>query len=808
MEPRHYLAALIRRWPTLAILGMLGLLGSGIVTVLTPPTYTSTTALLFSVQGDPSPGEVRQDAQYVESTITSLIGVTRSTAVLGPVVAEEELGSTTELAETLTVVVVENTTILEISVARVSAEEAARIVRLVSEQLQVVVAELTPGVAGPSNILTATTIEPPTEPRFQTTPDAKRNALLGAVVGLMAGVIVALYRESVNTRINSVRDVAVVTDLPVWPIRKLPEGTLGRLRRFSVKAGLDAQGEGHSEDLRRLGLALGSMPGGTAIRSISVQSTTPRKTTQSLATGLADVLAEAGQGVELLEQDSATTRSGDGDPDVIVLDRIDHSGGSVATTVLERRGVLAVVEAGRTRRRTLESLLSAERPGGSPFLGVVLAGQSPDFPVGIRAALRRLTDPAPAPDPARRFGFSQAGSGDTVVARSTVLTAVAALFLAGMDYGLPLGTNPALVVSAALAPVWITALPRYRYAPVLLGLAGGALVYGLLLADWSSVDHAIDGGIAAETSFRFLGAFGTVGLILWARTFLTIGWIGLCYGLGALLTGLVQSPGSPNPWKFELAFGATIIVLALVTSQRRTTVYVAAMLALGLVSVLLDYRSWFAFCAVAAALVLWQARPRAAISKPASRVLTLLFLAALGVGGYAAASFAIVEGYLGDELQARSVEQIQTSGSLIAGGRPEWTVTWVLMQDNPMGFGVGVVPNSADILAGGEGFATVDVPFQSGYVEFLFGGRFKLHSVFADFWSNFGVVGIVLGMTITGVMLAALSWSLTRRCATPLGVFLVIANLWNLAFQPIYSSLPSLGLMLGVVLLERRAAQP
>jgi len=760
MEPRHYLAVLLRRWPTLAVIGMLGVLGSGILTVLSPPAYTSTTSLLFSVPGEARPGDVQQDAQYVENTITSLMEVTTSPAVLGPVIAEEDLAmSTTELASTLTVVLVERTSILEISAVAASPGQAMRIVQLVSDQLLVVITELSPGVTGPLDALRATTIEPATEPRFPSSPDLKRNVFLGTVVGLVLGVLVALYRESTGSKINSALDVAVLTDLPVWSIHRDRASLCDRLPRFWRGSGT-GESPRRSEDLRRLGMALDTMAQHALGLSSPVQPSASRDTTRSAPC----------------------------------------SASSVATIPVGSSGALAVVESGRTPRRALESLLSEQGPGRS-LVGVVVEGQPSTSSVGLRALFRRLREPAPSASPSR---LDRGGSGHIVVARSTLVTAAVALFLTGMSLALPFGANTAFVASIALAPVWVPALARYRYASALLGLAVLALVYGFLLADRASVDHVLDGYIATETSLRFLGAFGTVGLILWARTVLPISRIALYYGAGWLLTGVIQLPGTPNPWKFQLAFGVTFIVLGLITAQRRASVSAAAMLALGLISVVLDFRSWFAFCALTAGLVIWQARPRVAASKPTSRLLSVLFLATLGAGAYVGATYAIVGGYLGDELQARSVAQIRTSGSLIAGGRPEWTITWVLMQRNPIGFGVGVVPNSDDILAGKEGFATVNVLFQPDYVDFLFGGQFKLHSMVADFWSHFGLPGLLLSLLIGGILLAGLTGCLSRREASPLSIFLVVASMWNLAFQPIYSSLPSLAIALGVVLWEKQ----
>ncbi|MDQ3735756.1 MAG: hypothetical protein M3400_17465 [Actinomycetota bacterium] len=804
MEPRNYLAALIRRWLTVAVLGTLGILGAGILTVLTPPTYVSTTSLLFTVPGGSQPGEIRQDAQYVESTITSLIAVTGSAAVLGPVIERGDLAmSTTELAETLSIVVVENTNILQISAAAPSPRQAVSIARSVSQQLQVAIADLSPGEAGPLDVLRATTIEPATEPTAPSAPDLKRSVLVGALIGLALGVLVALQRESVGARIRSMRDVGILTDLPVWQVHRRATGFLSRLARLRRPRDVADQPGRQSEDLRRLSLALDSMAQDQSVRSVSVRAPAPRPVTTALAAGLADVMTDAGRDVAVLEQSPAPTRSGVGYPDMIVVGGIAPPGRATAPAAHPGGVALAVVEPGKTRRRALQALLSWGGSDGSVLVGVVLADKSAAPVVGLRALVRRLSDPAPAALPA---DIARPSDAPPIVPRSTMLTALTALFLAGMAYALPLGTNTAFLASFALLPVWFGAVARYHFARLILGLGGAALIAGFLLADRSSVDHVIDAAIATDTSLRFLGALGTVGLILWARTFMPIWRIALAYGAGWLLTGIIQLPGTPNAWKFQLAFGVTFIVLALVTAQRRTSVSVAALSGLGLVSVLLDFRSWFAFCAVTAGLLVWQARPRMDTAKPTSRLVSLLFLAALAVGSYAGATYAIVGGYLGDEIQARSVEQIRNSGSLIAGGRPEWTITWVLMQRDPAGFGVGVVPNAADILAGKEGFATVNVVFQSNYVEYLFGGQFKLHSMTADFWSNFGVLGLILAATVAIVLLAGFSGLLTRRQASPLAIFLVVASMWNLAFQPIYSSLPSLALAIGVLLWPREDA--
>lgn len=779
MEPRQYVAILVRRWLILVAAAFVGIVGSGVITLLTVATYTSSASVLFTAEQGTRAAEALQGEQYAEASVASFVDLARTPAVLGSVIDALSLPlSTAQLRDAVTVEVVPDTTVVEITATMSSADDALRVAATLSRQLRLALDSLAPG-AGSSG-LTVTEVSPPQRPQAQSAPNSRQNMVAGAGLGVVLGVAVACILEARRPRLAGRRDLESLTDLPIW---ELPQ-TAGR-------SGVSPEPQ-HRMD--RLTLLIGSGNGLTDVASISGDSGPERPGFGGeLARSLVASLSGRGQAVDLLPTSAPLGSKHLGVVDV--RQRRGAESGDVAVLTTRR---LLVAEPGRTSRQELQRFFASPHRSRQ-LLGVVLAPRH-DESAGLRRLVRRLADPDPRPV----GGGLRLGPGGAPVAISTGITALAAVGLAGMSYPLPFGTNTALIASVALAPIWLSVLSSYRYARPLLGLAIAALVAGFLLADWSSADHAFDGRIAAETSFRFLGAFGTVGLILWSRKLLPLAWIGVTYGGGAVLTALPQVPGSPNPWKFQLAFGVTIVAVAMASQLRRSTYVVGVLGGLGLISIVLDFRSWFAFCAMAAVLVIWQARPRNFAARLAPRVVSLIALVTAAVAGYTAATFAIVEGYLGDELQQRSLQQIQASGSLIAGGRPEWTVTWVLMQDRPMGFGIGIVPNSQDVLAGREGLSSVNVPFQSGYVEFLFGGQFKLHSVAADFWSMFGILGLVLAAALVFIMLSSLSSAISGRWTTPLVLLLLVTNLWNLVFQPIYSSLPSTALLLGLILTEQR----
>jgi hypothetical protein len=167
----------------------------------------------------------------------------------------------------------------------------------------------------------------------------------------------------------------------------------------------------------------------------------------------------------------------------------------------------------------------------------------------------------------------------------------------------------------------------------------------------------------------------------------------------------------------------------------------------------------------------------------------------------------LVSGALGSAVQARTSQQIADSGSLLLGGRPEWTVTLALMQHAPLGLGLGTVPNATDLLVAKDAIAVAHIPTAQNYLEhYLFNGSVELHSVIADLWTNLGVVGLLLGLTILVLLVGNFVVLLGRRRAHPLACFVVVAAVWYLAFGPLLSNLPDVMLALGVVLQLRRTS--
>lgn len=771
LEPRAYVAAVCRRLVWIVAAGLVGALSTALLSGLAAPTYRSTTSLYFGVERASTTADLAASSLLRSEILPTVVELARSPLVLQPVV--DELGlemGPAQLARSVDLTVVEDTAVLEIGVTAPSAGDAARVARAVGAGVRAAALELYVGADGGA-VLEVTAIVPPREPRFQIAPDTRLDAVLGLLAGLGIGVLLAGFDQLLRPRVHHLGDLSEVDGAPVLGSLFVAAARDESISRLLWSLDRDtASGAGH-----RVAIT-GPSPGAAALTAELASAAARRRVT---------VPATVGGG----RSSAAVPLAG---PAVVhVADPEDLRGAGVD-------GVVAVVSAGGTTRAALRAHRAALAASPVSVLGIVLDGVLPPRP-GWRARVRAVLRGRAAVDGLGTDGSTRLSSGGP--SASTAVTAVVALLALGADHPLPMATDTGLLAAVALLPVWASAIPRFRGGRTLVFLSALGLLWGALLAAWSSVDHDFSSREAAEAGFVVLGAVGAVGLLLWARMVLPLWRIGLAYGVGMLATGLMDIPSSVNAYKFELSLPLTIIVLSLAAASRRPIVSVAALAVLGALAILNDARSAFGFCLIAAALVLWQARTA---SRTTHRRLGLVSLGAVAAGGYVAISELLVAGALGAEVQARTVTQISQSGSLLLGGRPEWSATWALMQRDPMGFGLGVVPTAADVRVAESGFAVTNIPTAEGYIRnYMFGGRFELHSVIADLWSNLGVVGVALGLAMAALLVRGFVELFSRRQASALITFLVLMALWNLAFGPLPANLPDVALALGLVLLPR-----
>lgn len=406
------------------------------------------------------------------------------------------------------------------------------------------------------------------------------------------------------------------------------------------------------------------------------------------------------------------------------------------------------------------------------------------------AALK--TAAAPMHAPAQPLGVDQNRMS------LSLLVAMAAVAVLGFNPPLVAGISAGALAVLALLPVWLPAIKSFQYAKFLLWLSVAAVAWGGLIVVFS--DRPFSGRLAFDVILILITGLGGLGLLLWARTLMPTWQVALIFGLGYLAHMAMAVGASNNPWKYQLSIPITIIGLALASRAKSAAPTVLVLLAIGAVSIATNSRSFFGFCILAIVIFLWQRRP-ATEGRKMNKGLVLVMIGVVLAALYTVGTSLLTEGYLGEDAQQRTVKQIEESGSLLAGGRPEWFGTFQLMQNTPMGFGPGTLPIGEDVLAAKVGMHSVGVPTNTGYIEnYMFADRIELHSVIADLWASFGIVGFALGISMVVVLLLALLGRLSLRNASGLVVMFSIVAIWDLFFGPIYSNLPDIMLALAVAI--------
>lgn len=402
------------------------------------------------------------------------------------------------------------------------------------------------------------------------------------------------------------------------------------------------------------------------------------------------------------------------------------------------------------------------------------------------------------------------GREDIGQQRISRVLATVALVLLAMRYEIAQGITAGHLAAIALLPLWWPALRRYWGARTIVALGAIALAAGLWLAWLSSTDHSVSRGVLVQSVALLLTVLLGIGVVAWARTLLKDWQVGLSFGVGLVLA---ISPGTGqfdvNAWKFGFALPAAVVLLSLVARRGRRGLEVLTLLALAAASAVNDARSGFALLGLAAVVTAVQwGRPR--VKAPRNRVLTLVLLGALGLAVYNAGLAIVLEGRLGEETQQRSVEQIERSGSIVLGARPELAATLALMADRPWGLGPGVAATLDDIRVAKSGLAAINYDGNNNYVEeYMFGARTTLHSVFGDLWVLFGIPGLALAVVLLVLLVRNLLTALSTRSASGLFVYVSCLSLWNFFFGPLSTSAPVLVLAIGLGLqrvAERRSA--
>jgi len=392
------------------------------------------------------------------------------------------------------------------------------------------------------------------------------------------------------------------------------------------------------------------------------------------------------------------------------------------------------------------------------------------------------------------------GSDDSPAPVLVKIIAAAALVVSGMGIVLNQGVQVGFLVAALLVPLWLPVLRRFVGIRLLLGLGTVAAGAGIWLQVANGDDHSVDPAIATSTTVLLIGAVLSIGLIVWTRTIFSIPTVALFFGIGLLL-GISPSAAqfATNPYKFGFAIPLAVVTLALARLSRRWWVELLVVFVLTGLSALNDARATFALLLLAAILLLAQL-PVFRIGHRGSASLVALGIVVVGIVVYNLGTALVLSGILGESTTARSLAQVNASGSLVLGGRPELGATVALIATKVWGFGAGVSPQPSEVLTAKEGMKAIGYDPNNGYVErYMFGGHVELHSVFGDLWAQTGVVGLAFVVVAGALMLYGITRNIADGLAGGIVLYVVAKSLWDLLFSPFFSAEPLFILAIGLI---------
>lgn len=172
---------------------------------LIDPAYTATTRVY--VVGQSSESVTTQDLQAGSYLVKDYQEIIKSSEVLSKVIAKEESPlSTDELSGMISVVVPTDTRVISISVESKDPKEAAQLTNRVREVAAEKIKEVT-------KVQDVTTLEEAQVPEKPSSPNTKRNLILGALVGAAVSIFGVLLTEVLDDRVKRVEDIEEVLGL-------------------------------------------------------------------------------------------------------------------------------------------------------------------------------------------------------------------------------------------------------------------------------------------------------------------------------------------------------------------------------------------------------------------------------------------------------------------------------------------------------------------------------------------------------------------------------------------------------------------
>lgn len=430
MTLSDYLRVFRERWITIAVMILLGVGGSAALFYASPPEYTATSQLYVSAGNADNAQSAFIGAQLSAQRVTSYTELVKSPRVATEVIVDLALDMPTrDLSERLQATNQPDSILITVSFVDSSPELASSVVNAATRSLTRLVDELeAPQSPLLQQSVSLRVVEQASVPTQPSSPGVSRLLGLGLLVGLVAGVVGAIIRDAVDSRVKSLEQLEEIVDAPGI-------GQLGHDPKFAKSTVLvqsDTNSE-TSEALRQIRTNVSFIDVGNRNKVLIVSSAVPSEGKTTLLTNLAILTASAGARVLIVDADLRRPRVAEalGLESTVGLTTILSGRMSVQQSVQMWGGsLLDVIASGPVPPNPSELLASQYMAKLLSDLRVnydlILLDTPPLLPVTDAAALAPLTDGVLFACKARSTSRAQVRAAATSVrsAGSSILGAV------------------------------------------------------------------------------------------------------------------------------------------------------------------------------------------------------------------------------------------------------------------------------------------------------------------------------------------------------------------------------------------------
>ncbi|OZE90946.1 protein tyrosine kinase [Rhodococcoides fascians] len=300
MEIQDYLKILKARWIIIAVTVVVAILGALGASLLTTPQYESDARMFVFTSGGGSVSDNYQGNLFSQQRVASYSEIVTSQSLAARVLGVLPLDLTpSELAAKVKTTSTPDTVLFSIIVTDPSPARARDIANAMATELVTEVRELETPEDGGSPSAGVKIFQEADASSAAVTPKTKRNLALGAAVGLLLGIALAVLRDRLDNTIKGRREIEAISG-------KALVGTIPFDKERKAHPAVDFQDltqSASAEAFRELRTNLQFLEVDHPPRVIVVTSAIPSEGKTTTAVNLAVALAEAGHHVALVEGD-------------------------------------------------------------------------------------------------------------------------------------------------------------------------------------------------------------------------------------------------------------------------------------------------------------------------------------------------------------------------------------------------------------------------------------------------------------------------------------------------------------------------